>query len=101
MFLLLLIFFLHTVPPVVIHNDDWTWEYIRHQLYVEKAFDNIVISPGPGSPGCPEDVGKFPYHDLISKVLQPFICLFYTTILLIFHYMILLHRGVLANSYGM
>ncbi|XP_042498466.1 aminodeoxychorismate synthase, chloroplastic isoform X2 [Macadamia integrifolia] len=45
------------VPPVVVRNDEWTWEYIQHQLYEEKAFDNIVISPGPGSPECPADIG--------------------------------------------
>ncbi|XP_043713049.1 aminodeoxychorismate synthase, chloroplastic isoform X2 [Telopea speciosissima] len=45
------------VPPVVVRNDEWTWEYIQHQLYEEKAFDNIVISPGPGSPACPADIG--------------------------------------------
>ncbi|XP_077238476.1 para-aminobenzoate (PABA) synthase family protein [Tasmannia lanceolata] len=45
------------VPPVVVHNDEWTWEYIHHCLYEEKAFDNIVISPGPGSPTCPSDIG--------------------------------------------
>ncbi|KAJ4962405.1 hypothetical protein NE237_022344 [Protea cynaroides] len=45
------------VPPVVVRNDEWTWEYIQHQLYEENAFDNIVISPGPGSPACPADIG--------------------------------------------
>ncbi|KAH1139352.1 hypothetical protein AAZX31_10G200300 [Glycine max] len=45
------------VPPVVIQNDDWTWEELCHYLYKENAFDNIVISPGPGSPACPEDIG--------------------------------------------
>ncbi|KAF6155621.1 hypothetical protein GIB67_034716 [Kingdonia uniflora] len=45
------------VPPVVVHNDEWTWEYIRYCLYEEKAFDNIVISPGPGSPTSPVDIG--------------------------------------------
>lgn len=45
------------VPPVVVHNDEWTWEYIYHCLYIERAFDNIVISPGPGSPICPKVVG--------------------------------------------
>ncbi|KAL2549504.1 Aminodeoxychorismate synthase [Forsythia ovata] len=45
------------LPPVVIRNDEWSWEEIYHQLYVEKAFDNIVISPGPGSPTCPADIG--------------------------------------------
>ncbi|PIN11103.1 Para-aminobenzoate (PABA) synthase ABZ1 [Handroanthus impetiginosus] len=45
------------LPPVVIHNDEWSWEEIYHYLYEEKAFDNIVISPGPGSPTCAADIG--------------------------------------------
>ncbi|VVB01902.1 unnamed protein product [Arabis nemorensis] len=45
------------VPPVVIRNDEWTWEEAYHYLYVDAAFDNIVISPGPGSPMCPADIG--------------------------------------------
>ncbi|KAK7279664.1 hypothetical protein RJT34_24720 [Clitoria ternatea] len=45
------------VPPVVIQNDDWTWEELCYYLYEENAFDNVVISPGPGSPACPEDIG--------------------------------------------
>lgn len=46
-----------TVPPVVIHNDEWSWEDMCYYLYEEKAFDNIVISPGPGSPSCAADIG--------------------------------------------
>ncbi|XP_054815007.1 aminodeoxychorismate synthase, chloroplastic isoform X2 [Prosopis cineraria] len=45
------------VPPVVVRNDDLTWEELCHYLYEENAFDNIVISPGPGSPSCPKDIG--------------------------------------------
>ncbi|KAM7272945.1 hypothetical protein ACFE04_027609 [Oxalis oulophora] len=45
------------LPPVVIRNDDWTWRDIWRQLYKENAFDNIVISPGPGSPTCASDIG--------------------------------------------
>ncbi|PHU00632.1 Aminodeoxychorismate synthase, chloroplastic [Capsicum chinense] len=45
------------MPPVVIQNDEWTWEEVYHYLYEEKAFDNIVVSPGPGSPTCPSDIG--------------------------------------------
>ncbi|XP_039117159.1 probable aminodeoxychorismate synthase, chloroplastic [Dioscorea cayenensis subsp. rotundata] len=48
------------VPPVVVRNDEWTWEYARYCLYDEKAFDNIVISPGPGSPTCSVDIGICP-----------------------------------------
>ncbi|XP_059635092.1 aminodeoxychorismate synthase, chloroplastic isoform X3 [Cornus florida] len=45
------------LPPVVVRNDEWTWKDICHYLYEENAFDNIVISPGPGSPTCPDDIG--------------------------------------------
>ncbi|CAN6458463.1 unnamed protein product [Victoria cruziana] len=45
------------VPPVVVHNNEWTWEYICHLLYEENAFDNIVLSPGPGTPTSPSDIG--------------------------------------------
>lgn len=38
-------------------NDEWTWDEAYHYLYEERAFDNIVISPGPGSPMCPADIG--------------------------------------------
>ncbi|KAJ0260097.1 Aminodeoxychorismate synthase [Hirschfeldia incana] len=45
------------VPPIVVRNDEWTWEEAYHYLYEDTAFDNIVISPGPGSPMCPADIG--------------------------------------------
>lgn len=45
------------LPPVVVRNDDLTWKEISHFLFEEGAFDNIVISPGPGSPTCPADIG--------------------------------------------
>ncbi|KAJ4720812.1 Aminodeoxychorismate synthase, chloroplastic [Melia azedarach] len=45
------------VPPVVVRNDEWTWRDFCRYLYEENAFDNIVISPGPGSPACPADIG--------------------------------------------
>lgn len=45
------------IPPVVVHNDEWTWEEACYYIYEERAFDNIVISPGPGSPACPADIG--------------------------------------------
>ncbi|XP_073274671.1 aminodeoxychorismate synthase, chloroplastic-like isoform X1 [Primulina huaijiensis] len=45
------------LSPVVIHNDEWSWEELHHFLYEKMAFDNIVISPGPGSPSCAADIG--------------------------------------------
>ncbi|CAM0909683.1 unnamed protein product [Alopecurus aequalis] len=45
------------VPPVVVRNDEWTWRDVYNWVYKERAFDNIVISPGPGSPACPTDIG--------------------------------------------
>ncbi len=39
-------------PPIVVRNDTAPWEEIR-----DIAFDNIVISPGPGRPERPEDFG--------------------------------------------
>ncbi|KAF0918829.1 hypothetical protein E2562_026201 [Oryza meyeriana var. granulata] len=45
------------VPPVVVRNDEWTWRDVYNWVYKERAFDNIVISPGPGSPACPSDIG--------------------------------------------
>ncbi|KAG0448771.1 hypothetical protein HPP92_027673 [Vanilla planifolia] len=45
------------VPPVVIHNDEWSWEDLHDRLYKGNEFDNIVISPGPGSPACSKDIG--------------------------------------------
>lgn len=35
------------------------WDVLRKLIYEEDAFDNIVISPGPGSPMCTKDIGKF------------------------------------------
>ncbi|XBI14189.1 hypothetical protein VPH35_140808 [Triticum aestivum] len=45
------------VPPVVVRNDEWAWGDVYYWVYKKRAFDNIVISPGPGSPACPGDIG--------------------------------------------
>lgn len=50
--------FFFPVPPVVVRNDEWTWRDVYRWVYKERAFDNIVISPGPGSPACPSDIGE-------------------------------------------
>uniref|UniRef100_A0A803L579 aminodeoxychorismate synthase n=1 Tax=Chenopodium quinoa TaxID=63459 RepID=A0A803L579_CHEQI len=52
------LFVINKVPPVVVRNDEWTWEEAYYYLYEERAFDNIVISPGPGSPMCAADIGE-------------------------------------------
>lgn len=39
-------------PPVVVRNDEESWQSLR-----ERAFDNVVISPGPGRPDRAEDFG--------------------------------------------
>lgn len=47
--------------PIVVKNDKITWE----DLY-NLEFDNIVISPGPGTPSNPNDFG------ICSKVIKDF-----------------------------
>ncbi|MCO5550314.1 hypothetical protein L7F22_003798 [Adiantum nelumboides] len=44
-------------PPRVIKNNELSWEDLHTLLREEGAFDNIVISPGPGSPMCAKDIG--------------------------------------------
>lgn len=57
---------LNAVPPVVVRNDEWTWKDVFNRVYKDRAFDNIVISPGPGSPACPGDIGE-----LTSSSVKP------------------------------
>ncbi|EPS68264.1 aminodeoxychorismate synthase/glutamine amidotransferase [Genlisea aurea] len=45
------------LAPVVIYNDQLSWEEICHYVYELRMFDNIVVSPGPGSPACAADIG--------------------------------------------
>jgi para-aminobenzoate synthetase len=39
-------------PPLVVKNDEISWEELRRE-----HFDGIVISPGPGRPDHPDDFG--------------------------------------------
>lgn len=46
-----------TAPPKVVYNDQYSLEELLQ--YIEaQAFDNIVISPGPGSPDKGKDIGS-------------------------------------------
>ncbi|MBN9623241.1 MAG: aminodeoxychorismate synthase component I [Actinobacteria bacterium] len=51
--------------PVVVHNDELGWAEIAAEI----EFDNIVISPGPGSPDREADFGVC--RDAILESTQP------------------------------
>ena len=55
-FLLLTLWSLPAELPTVIHNDDLDWEALRQEI-AQKRYHNIVISPGPGTPARPGDIG--------------------------------------------
>lgn len=59
------------VPPMVVRNDELTLKDICYYLYEETSFDNVVISPGPGSPTCPADIGEFFRSEFIFAMLFP------------------------------
>ena len=69
------------MPPVVIRNDEWTWEEAYRYLYEDAAFDNIVISPGPGSPMCPADIGTYLAFIEFFFAFPPVFCLILTVTL--------------------
>ena len=57
-------------PPVVVRNDEASWEVLR-----ELDFDNIVISPGPGHPEVERDFGVCRHAILESPVPLLGVCL--------------------------
>ena len=57
-------------PPKVIHNDSPEWEHLKLSDY-----DNIVISPGPGSPDRPQDFGMSAKAILETKIPLLGVCL--------------------------
>jgi para-aminobenzoate synthetase len=61
---------METAVPVVLKNDEITFEQLRTLLYEQREFHNVVISPGPGSPTRAEGIGMndFYYLPLIRYV---------------------------------
>ena len=57
----------HAVAPVVIRNDEVTWRQLASWL---PDIDNIVISPGPGSPCIPTDIGTSQAHTVMQHAQQ-------------------------------
>lgn len=49
------------MAPVVLKNDEITFDQLWSLLYEERAFHNVVISPGPGSPTCASDIGMYEF----------------------------------------
>lgn len=43
--------------PTVIYNDELDWPTLQQQISAGR-FHNIVISPGPGTPSRPGDIGE-------------------------------------------
>lgn len=57
-------------PPLVVRNDQESWHTLR-----ERAFDNIVISPGPGRPDREADFGACRQALLEAEVPVLGVCL--------------------------
>lgn len=56
--------------PIVVHNDQVEWRTLR-----DEAFDNIVISPGPGRPERDADIGLCKAAILAAEVPILGVCL--------------------------
>lgn len=61
---------LYAVIPDVIYNNQLTWPDLSSLLSSGK-YHNIVISPGPGTPDCPADVGKNMHCAAGAALLSP------------------------------
>lgn len=57
-------------PPVVLRNDEIDWEQLSRRLGAGE-FDNVVISPGPGTPSCAGDIGELPTRLLSMSASAP------------------------------
>ena len=62
------------IEPLVVYNDAFgcSWERLLHEV---PAFDNIVLSPGPGSPENPSDFGLCHAAILQARVPLLGVCL--------------------------
>lgn len=48
-----------SVEPLVIANNEFSWQEVKKWLDQENPqFDSVVISPGPGTPENPRDIGR-------------------------------------------
>lgn len=56
--------------PVVLKNDEITFEQLWSLLYDERTFHNVVISPGPGSPAHDEDIGMHHFYSFLFALRQ-------------------------------
>lgn len=45
------------MPPVVFRNDEIDIQAIK-DLIARRKIENVIISPGPGTPGRQKDVGE-------------------------------------------
>lgn len=52
------------IDPIVVHNDQLTWDQLQ-----ELEYDNVVLSPGPGTPERPSDFGVC--AEIIEKESRP------------------------------
>ena len=58
------------VAPDVIYNNQLTWDALSKCLSAAK-YDNIVISPGPGTPDCPADIGRITDIQVSQRIHTP------------------------------
>ena len=62
---------LNAERPRVIQNDELSWRDLSKKLG-EGQFHNVVISPGPGTPLHPADLGEWFPHNRNDHTMQTF-----------------------------
>ncbi len=56
---------LRAAAPDVVLNDDFEWPALR--ALIAAQYDCVVVSPGPGTPARPSDVGALPAEASVSR----------------------------------